>query len=165
MSSTQSTSFDVIYQKFFDKVENDPDFFDYYNIPEDKAMEIAVERASNLLKDAIEVLMTKCSPDVDFFNYDNELGCFNFKVYPIEIKLLCDIMYEIYLEKYLIMLKPIINTLTSSDIKALFSPANERKTYQELCKYISLKNEKSISKYIARDRVTNKLKSIYDNRR
>ncbi len=165
MSSSQITSFDVIYKKFFDRVEKDPDFFDYYNIPEDEAMEIATARASSLLRDAIDVLMTKCSPDVNFFDYDDELECFNFKVYPIEINILCDIMYELYLKKYIVLLKPIINTLTSSDIKALYSPANERKTFQDLCKYLSNENEISISKYVARDRETNKRKGIYDNRR
>jgi hypothetical protein len=164
MSLEQNTSFDTVYKRFFDRVEKDPDFFKYYNISEDKAMEIAVLRAESLLKDAIDVLMTKCSPDVNFHNYDDELECFNFKITSIEIKLLCDIMYELYLKKDIVNLKPILNVLTASDIKALYSPNSERKTFQDLCKFLEAENEKSISKYIAKDRLTNKWKSIYDRR-
>lgn len=160
----QNTSFDTIYKRFFDRVEKDLDFFKYYNVSEDKAMEIAVSRAESLLKDAIDVLMTKCSPDVNFHNYDDDLGCFNFKITSIEIKLLCDIMYELYLKKDIVNLKPVLNVLTSSDIKALYSPNSERKTFQDLCKFLEDENEKSISKYIAKDRLTNKWKSIYDRR-
>lgn len=73
-------------------------------------------------------------------------------------------MYELYLKKDIVNLKPILNVLTASDIKALYSPNSERKTFQDLCKFLEAENEKSISKYIAKDRLTNKWKSIYDRR-
>ena len=164
MSLEQKTSFDTIYSRFFDRVEKDPDFFNYFNVSEDQAMEIATLRAASLLKDAVDVLMTKCSPDVDFSDCDNEQGCFNFGVTSVEEKLLCDIMFELYLNKYIATLKPILNTLTASDIKALYSPNSERKTFQDLCKYLADENEKSISQYISKDRKTGKRKSIYDRR-
>ena len=31
-----TTSFDEFYSRFYDKVENDPDFFDYYNNTSDE---------------------------------------------------------------------------------------------------------------------------------
>lgn len=164
MSLEQNTSFDTVYKRFFDRVEKDLDFFEYYNVSEDNAMEIAVSRAKSLLKDAIDVLMIKCSPDVNFQDYDDELECFNFKITSTETKLLCDIMYELYLEKDIVKLKPILNVLTASNIKALYSPNNERKTFQDLCKFLEDENEKKISEYIAKDRITNKWKSIYDRR-
>ena len=159
--SEQKTPFSVLIGRFMDKVEKDPDFFDYFRIPENEAMEIAQTRAASLLADAVAVLMTKCSPDIDFFDCDNEEKVFNFTLTEVEINLLTDIMYELYLKKYIVTLKPIVNVLTSSDIKALYSPSNDRKTFQDLCNDIEDKNEKSISRYIAKDRITNKYKSIY----
>ena len=49
-----TTSFDEFYSRFYDKVENDPDFFDYYNHTSDESMEIAQERAKSYLNEAID---------------------------------------------------------------------------------------------------------------
>ena len=67
-----TTSFDEFYSRFYDKVENDPDFFDYYNHTSDESMEIAQERAKSYLNEAIDIFTLKCTPTVNFFDIDTE---------------------------------------------------------------------------------------------
>lgn len=157
------TSFTVFYSRFFDKVENDPDFFDYYNHTSAESMEIAQERAKAYLNEAIDIFTLKCTPAVNFFDVDTENNCFNFEVTSREIEIITRIMYSIYLERDISRLKPIINSLTSSDIKSLFSPANDRKTFESLLNWYKNKTDILISNYAARDRLTNQRKAIgYD---
>ena len=158
-----TTSFDEFYSRFYDKVENDPDFFDYYNHTSDESMEIAQERAKSYLKEAIDIFTLKCTPTVNFFDIDIENSCFNFECTSREIEIITRIMYSIYLERDISKLKPLINSLTATDIKSLFSPANDRKTFESLINWYKNKTDILISNYAARDRLTNKRKTIgYD---
>ena len=93
-----TTSFDEFYSRFYDKVENDPDFFDYYNHTSDESMEIAQERAKSYLNEAIDIFTLKCTPTVNFFDIDTENSCFNFECTSREIEIITRIMYSIYLE-------------------------------------------------------------------
>lgn len=127
-------------------------------------MEIAQERAKSYLNEAVDIFTLKCTPAVDFFDVDVENGCFNFVVTSREIEIITRIMYSIYLERDISNLKPIINSLSATDIKSLFSPANDRKTFESLLDWYKSKTDVLISNYAARDRLTNKRKSIeYDN--
>ena len=158
-----TTSFDEFYSRFYDKVENDPDFFDCYNHTSDESMEIAQERAKSYLKEAIDIFTLKCTPTVNFFDIDTENSCFNFECTSREIEIITRIMYSIYLERDISKLKPLINSLTATDIKSLFSPANDRKTFESLINWYKNKTDILISNYAARDRLTNKRKTIgYD---
>lgn len=158
-----TTSFDEFYSRFYDKVENDPDFFDYYNHTSDESMEIAQERAKSYLKEAIDIFTLKCTPTVNFFDIDTKNSCFNFECTSREIEIITRIMYSIYLERDISKLKPLINSLTATDIKSLFSPANDRKTFESLINWYKNKTDILISNYAARDRLTNKRKTIgYD---
>ena len=74
-----TTSFDLFYTRFFNKVEKDADFFDYYNHTEEESMEIAKQRAENYLIEAVDELKTKCETTVNFYDMDMENKCFNFK--------------------------------------------------------------------------------------
>ena len=124
-----TTSFEKFYSRFFDKIEKDVDFFDYYDHTSEESMEIAQERAKSYLNEAVDIFTLKCTPAVDFFDVDVENGCFNFVVTSREIEIITRIMYSIYLERDISNLKPIINSLSATDIKSLFSPANDRKTF------------------------------------
>lgn len=158
-----TTSFDEFYSRFYDKVENDPDFFDYYNHTSDESIEIAQERAKSYLKEAIDIFTLKCTPTVNFFDIDTKNSCFNFECTSREIEIITRIMYSIYLERDISKLKPLINSLTATDIKSLFSPANDRKTFESLINWYKNKTDILISNYAARDRLTNKRKTIgYD---
>lgn len=154
------TSFDKIYSRFYDKVENDTDFFDYYNHTSEESMEIARERAKSYLSEAVDIFTLKCTPTVDFFDVDSENDCFNFEVTTREIEVLSRIMYTIYLERDISKLKPILNSLTATDIKSLFSPANERKTFESLLNWYKNKTDVLISHYAARDRLTGQRRTI-----
>ena len=155
-----TTSFDLFYTRFFNKVEKDPDFFDYYNHSGQESMEIAKQRAENYLIEAVDELRTKCEPTVNFYDIDTENQCFNFKVYSNEIEIISRIMFKIYLERDIALMKPIINSLSATDIKALFSPAADRKTFDEMLKRYESKTDMMISQYIARDRETGKRRTI-----
>lgn len=158
------TSFDKFYSRFFDKIENDTDFFEYYNHTSKDAMEIAKIRANNYLMEAIDIFKLKCTPAVDFYDVDTEKKCFNFEVVSNEIEILSRIMYSIYLERDISKLKPIINSLAAVDIKSIFSPANERKTFENLLDWYKKQTDVLISNYAAKDRITGNRKMItYEN--
>ena len=155
-----TTSFDELFSRFFDKVENDPDFFEYYNHSDEESMRIAQERAKSYLLEAVDIFTLKCTPSVDFFNIDKEIGCFNFEVTSREMEIISSIMYAIYLERDISKLKPILNSFSATDIKSLFSPANERRTFESLLSWYKERTDTLITNYAARDRITNKRKTI-----
>lgn len=153
-----TTSYSIVYARFFDKLEKDIDFFDYYNLTEEESLAIAKQRANNYLNEAVAYLLFKCTPDVDFTNRCNKQEVFNFALTNTEIELLSRIMYVIHLEREISRLKPVLNNLTASDIKALFSPANDRKTYQDMLTAYKERTDVLITNYAARYRLTGKLK-------
>ena len=57
-----------------------------------------MEQATGYLYDAIDLLTSKCEPDTDFYDYDEELLQFNFKLTQREIGLLSSLMYEVYFD-------------------------------------------------------------------
>ena len=78
-----STSFEKVINKFFRKIEKDREFFSYYNVSLEEAMQLAKEQANGYLLEAVEKLTDECVPDVDFFDYDEELQVFNFNTITI----------------------------------------------------------------------------------
>lgn len=154
-----STSFEKIIDRFFRKIEKDQDFFAYYNVTLDDAMGLAKKQASGYLIEAIEKLTDECIPDVDFFDYDEELQEFNFKLTKKEIGLLTDLMREVYFERDFVTLKAFKIAMTPSDLNQ-FSPASERKTYNDMVEGIKIENIGKISQYESIDRNTGKKKLI-----
>ena len=154
-----STSFEKIINKFFRKIEKDKDFFAYYNVTLTDAMELAKEQANGYLLEAIEKLTDECVPDVDFFNYDEELQEFGFKLTNKEIGLLTDLMREVYFERDFVTLKAFKIAMTPSDLNQ-FSPASERKTFTDMVNGIKSENIGKISQYASIDRETGKKKLI-----
>lgn len=154
-----STSFDKIIKKFFRKIEKDRDFFAYYNITLDEAMKLAKAQASGYLTEAVEKLTDECVPDVDFFDYDEEIQEFNFKLTNKEIGLLSDLMREVYFERDFVKLKAFKIAMTPSDLNQ-FSPATERRTFTDMVNGIKTENVGKISQYASIDRNTGKKKMI-----
>ena len=111
-----STSFEKIIAKFFRKIEKDRDFFAYYNVDFSEAMSLAREQANGYLLEAVEKLTDECVPDVDFFDYDEELQEFNFVLTNKEIGLLTDLMREVYFERDFVTLKAFKIAMTPSDL-------------------------------------------------
>ena len=154
-----STSFEKVINKFFRKIEKDREFFSYYNVTLEDAMQLAKEQANGYLLEAVEKLTDECVPDVDFFDYDEELQVFNFKLTDKEIGLLTDLMREVYFERDFVTLKAFKIAMTPSDLNQ-FSPASERKTFTDMVNGIKSENVGKISQYASVDRVTGKKKLI-----
>ena len=154
-----STSFEKIINKFFRKIEKDREFFSYYNVTLEDAMQLAKEQANGYLLEAVEKLTDECVPDIDFFDYDEELQVFNFKLTEKEIGLLTDLMREVYFERDFVTLKAFKIAMTPSDLNQ-FSPASERKTFTDMVNGIKSENVGKISQYASVDRMTGKKKLI-----
>ena len=155
----QTTSFDKVIERLLRKIEKDKEFFAYYNVSVSQAQELVLEQATGYLYDAIDLLTSKCEPDVDFYDYDTEILSFNFKLTSKEIGLLSSLMYEVYFERDEALLKAFKIRMTPSDLST-FSPANERKTFEDMLQRIKNENINKISKYVSTDRVTGKRKTI-----
>ena len=154
-----STSFEKIITKFFRKIEKDRDFFAYYNVDFSEAMSLAREQANGYLLEAVEKLTDECVPDVDFFDYNEELQEFNFVLTNKEIGLLTDLMREVYFERDFVTLKAFKIAMTPSDLNQ-FSPASERKTFTDMVNGIKSENIGKTSQYSSVDRKTGKKKLI-----
>ena len=154
-----STSFEKVINKFFRKIEKDREFFSYYNVSLEEAMQLAKEQANGYLLEAVEKLTDECVPDIDFFDYDEELQAFNFKLTDKEIGLLTDLMREVYFERDFVTLKAFKIAMTPSDLNQ-FSPASERKTFTDMVNGIKSENIGKISQYASVDRITGKKKLI-----
>lgn len=154
-----STLFEPIRNKFFRRIEKDRDFFSYYKISVEEAVQLATKQANGYLIEAVEKLTDSCSPDIDFMDYDETLEQFNSDLTKKEQGLLADLMYEVYFDRDLVLLKAFKIAMTPSDLN-VFSPANERKSFTEMVKDIKLQNSVKIDHYISTDRITNKPKLI-----
>jgi hypothetical protein len=148
-----NTSFDKLIQRFLRRIEKDRDFFTYYNVEPDEAMSLAYSQATGYIFDAIDLLTDRCTPQIDFYNYDKDIEEFNFELTSREIGLLSSLMREVYFDRELSLLKAFQIALTPSDLR-IFSPANERRTFVEMVNGIKSENHTKISKYIAEDRVS-----------
>ena len=155
----QTTSFDKITSRLLRKIEKDKDFFEYYNLSVSEVQSIVMEQAVGYLYDAIDLLTSKCEPDTDFYDYDEELLQFNFKLTQREIGLLASLMYEVYFERDEALLKAFKIRMTPSDLNQ-FSPANERKSFEDMLQRIKDENTNKIAKYVSTDRNTGKRKMI-----
>lgn len=154
-----STFFEPIRKKLFRRIEKDIDFFNYYNMSIVEAMKLAEKQANGYLIEAIEKLTDNCSPDVDFFDYDETIEMFNFDLTNKEKGLLADLMYEVYFERDLVLLKAFKIAMTPSDLNQ-FSPATERRTFTDMVETIRQENRRKIDNYASTDRVTGKPKTI-----
>ena len=155
----QTTSFDKITSRLLRKIEKDKDFFEYYNLSVSEVQSIVMEQAVGYLYDAIDLLTSKCEPDTDFYDYDEELLQFNFKLTQREIGLLASLMYEVYFERDEALLKAFKIRMTPSDLNQ-FSPANERKSFEDMLQRIKDENTNKIAKYVSTDRKTGRRKMI-----
>lgn len=154
-----STLFEPIRNRFYRRIENDRSFFKYYNISTEEAIELAKTRANGYLIEAVEKLTDNCTPDIDFFNYDEDLETFNVELTRKEQGLLADLMYEVYFDRDLVLLKAFKIAMTPSDLNQ-FSPAVERKTFTEMVDWIKQDNRKKIDHYNSVDRITGERKTI-----
>ena len=153
----QTTDFDDILNRFYNRIEKDEDFFNYYNVNIIEAKAIAVRRATNYLIESLDELSSVSNLQVDFSDYSEELACINFKLLPKEINLLVEMMFLKYMKRDEALLHAMEINFTPSDL-SVFSPANERTSYRNFINDLTNKVEFKIDDYKNRDRDTNALK-------
>src|SRR5574344_1912693 len=153
------TTYEELYTPFFNFIEKDATFFSYYNLTEDEALEIAKSRTKNYLNEAITIWERNCTLDIEIV-LDDELEEISADLTHNEINLVADLMYEVYISRDIVTLKSMVNALTSTDLKMLHSPANERKTFMDMYNTLKSNNEVAMSNYNGRDRLTGKRKVI-----
>ena len=168
-----STEFSDINKLFFDKIQKDADFFMYNDVLVADALVIAENRAEGYLIESVSKLVLSCTPDIDFTDFTLAVSTttgtppvttttpahFNITLTFVEKDLLANLMFEMYLEKDMAILRALSVNLSPKDMN-VFSPANERKTFIEMLKVVENKNVKLIKQYASRDRLTNALKQI-----
>ena len=161
MPQIEKTSFSKILNKFYDRIEKDQDFFDYYNVDILEATVIAKNRAKNYLCEALDELSCLSNIEVDFSDYDEEIETVNFKLYPKEIILIVELMFLLYMKRDETLLHAMEINFTPSDL-TVFSPANERTSYRNFISQLEHNVELKIDDYKNRDRKTNVLKQTID---
>lgn len=157
-----TTPFEKICKRFYDRIEKDEKFFNYYNVSISEAVSIAEQRAKNYLVESLDELSSIGDLEVDFSDYDDDVGeVVNFKLYPKEIKLIAEMMFLIYMKRDEALLHAMEINFAPSDL-TVFSPANERTSYRNFIADLSKSVEADIDDYKNRDRKTNKLKQTID---
>lgn len=110
-----------VYEAFFDRIVHDETFFQYFDVDEIEAMQIARERARSYLREACSYLRRHVALE---FNLGFRVGEDNAEYFAEEItdnevELLADIMLLPYYERGLAKLKPVLNTFSATELKLL----------------------------------------------
>lgn len=161
MPQSNTTQFEKIINRFYDRIEKDEKFFNYYNVNVDEAIKIAEGRATNYLIEALDWLSSIGNLDVDFSDYNKDLNVVNFRLYPKEIRLLVEMMFLIYMKRDETLLHAMEINFTPSDLN-VFSPANERTSYKNFISDLRHNIDVDIDDYKNRDRITGVLKQTID---
>ena len=155
------TPFELICNRFYDRIEKDEKFFNYYNVDVSEAISIAERRAKNYLLEALDELSGIGGLQVDFSDYDSGIGVLNFKLYPYEMKMVAEMMFLIYMKRDEALLHAMEINFTPSDL-TVFSPGNERTSYRNFIKELEMSVEAKVDDYKNRDRDTRQLKQTID---
>lgn len=151
------TAFEDVKQAFYHYIENDVDFFNYFELDEDECMEVAGQRAGVLLNEATSYLSRKIGMENVFTNKMEE--SFAEDLSDGEVNLLVKAMFLCYLQRDITMLRTFHGVMSSSDLN-MYSPANERKTYIAMVKQYEDDLKVEISEYAMIDRETGMFKTI-----
>lgn len=158
-----ATAWTDINSVFFDLIEEDPGFFNYYNATDEESYILAEQRANSMLRDAANRVAMECDSGTTFTDYykDEETGemYFTADLNASEIYLLANLQYEAYLRRDVAKLRAFQHQYTPSDLQ-VFSPANDRKTFMEMYKQIQEENKDRLDRYKSRDRLTGEVRGI-----
>ena len=158
------TAFSEIYDKFYELVETDSNFFQYFDLSENEVLDLVHDRAKSYLMESLSVITRNIEPEEDFSfdDYDSELEEFNSDLTFDEIDMLAHLMLEQHFKREFGKLK----AFSAQDLPTslqVFSPANERTSIRALVKDIHEENMTMLDNYMAKDRSTRKRKTIdYD---
>ena len=158
------TAFSDVYDKFYELVETDSNFFQYFDLTENEVQDLVHDRAKSYLMESLYVITRNIEPEEDFSfdDYDSELEEFNSDLTFDEIDMLAHLMLEQHFKREFGKLK----AFSAQDLPTslqVFSPANERTSIRALVKDIHEENMTMLDNYMAKDRSTRKRKTIdYD---
>lgn len=90
------TAFSEIYDKFYELVETDSNFFQYFDLSENEVRDLVHDRAKSYLMESLSVITRNIEPEEDFSfdDYDSELEEFNSDLTFDEIDMLAHLMLE-----------------------------------------------------------------------
>lgn len=154
-----ATSFELPINRFFARIEEDREFFQYHNLSDTAAFQLAQTRATNYLRDAIDKMMLEGMPEIDFSDVDEVVAQFNADLTSREIYILASLMYEFYLAKDIAKLKTYNVNYTATNLR-VFDPSNARSTFQSLYDGVVAKNQLLLDQYRNTDRLTGAYKTI-----
>ena len=157
-----STPYSDFYDRFFKKIEEDEEFFNYYNLTVDESIALAKERAKTYLQEALAKLTLDSTNDVNFDDYDDMLETVTLDCTKTEIDIIANLMFEMYMFRDFAKLKSLEVNFTPSDLR-VFSPSESRKSFLSMYNDIVIKNINMIDAYNSRDRLTGKRKTINYN--
>lgn len=157
-----NTTYEDVYELFFNRVINDGKFWNSTLSPEEMKS-IAYKRAKPLLNQAVVIITnsTRYDMPIDIIsNMDDENDTFSIKLNKIEMELIADIMLEQYLScDITARINALGRIFSDSEIK-VFSDANSLSAFNATIKELKQKNESNIKRYKSRNRDTYKYSSF-----
>ena len=145
--------------RFLRRIEEDRDFFQYFQLSDDEALDLARRRARNYLEDAIDRMMMDGRPSVDLTDIDEGSFSFNIELTRNEVFLLSSLMYEYYLDKDISRIKTLNVNYTGTELR-VFDPSNARSSFLQLYENVQRQNEKLLDTYRNVNRETGEFISI-----
>ena len=155
------TAFSQVYDKFYELVETDSNFFQYFDLNENEVRNLVHDRAKSYLMESLSVIFRNIEPEENFSfdDYDSELEEFNSDLTYDEIDMLAHLMLEQHFKREFGKLK----AFSAQDLPTslqVFSPANDRKTFMAMYNTVVEENKVKLDRYARRDRTTGKQRSI-----
>lgn len=154
MPETQNTTFAEVNDIFFRKVEEDRNFYQYFNLSEAEAMNLATDRATAFLREAAARLNLEVSNGINFLDWDLTKGEWNFVLTDTEKYLIACLQFEVYLARTVARLRAFTVNFTPTDLN-VFSPANDRTSFMNMYNAVKQENASLIDNYKSKDRLTN----------
>lgn len=154
-----STSYSVLLEAFYHRIEKDRDYFNYFNLTEAEAMALAKERALAYMDEALVRIALECHPSVDFSDRDDTSEVFNFNLTRNEVMLVSSLMYQSHLEREIAYIKTINVNYTPTELR-VFDPSNARSSFLDMYKLVCEQNDSLMDKYKSTDRTTGTYKTI-----
>lgn len=151
-----ATPIETVLCAFYRKLEQDEGFFQYFNLTDEEAAELAKERAEGYMAEACARIALFCKPDISFSHHAD---AFEADLTRTEIDMLASLMFEMYLEKDIAKLRVLDVNYTPNDLQ-VFSPSQSRKTFMEMYENVRAENRRLLDGYKSRDRLTGDLLTI-----
>ncbi|MEG1563299.1 MAG: hypothetical protein RR365_06185 [Bacteroides sp.] len=154
-----ATSYSALYEWFYRRIEKDIEFFNYFNLTDKEAMELAEKRAFGYMNEAVAKITLECQPSVDFSKRDDTLKQFNFDLNDTEFLIISSVMYQYYLDRDIPHLLTLNVNFTPTELK-VFDPSGARGSFMSMYKFLCEQNDSLLDKYKDTDRETGKNRTV-----